>query len=93
MPNPFGEASVSMTVSACRSKYLSVPSDETSFLTMVKARLCSGPQEYAVSFLGRSLTGADKVARRLECLVRYLTKPRKLCRLLTLSGGFMSRDC
>ena len=69
-PNPFSEASVTMTVSACRSKYLSTPSDETSFLTSVKAQSCSGPQEYAVSFLVRSLSGADRVGRRPEYLVR-----------------------
>ena len=59
-----------MTVALCGSKYLSTPSDETSFLTSVKARSCSGPQEYAVPFLVRSLSGADKVARRPEYLVR-----------------------
>lgn len=64
-PNPFREASVSKTVSACGSKYLSTPSDETSFLTSVKARSCSGPQDYAVSFSARSLSGADSVARQI----------------------------
>ena len=59
-----------MTVSTCGSKYLSTPSDETSFLTSVKARSCSGPQEYAMSFLVRFLSGADRVARRPEYLVR-----------------------
>ena len=69
-PNPFSEASVSMTVSACRSKFLSTPSDETCFLTSVKAQSCSGPEEYAVSFLVRSFSGAGRVARRPEYLVR-----------------------
>ena len=69
-PNPFSEASVSMTVSACGPKYLSTLSDETAFLTSVKAWSCSGPQEYAVSFLVRSVSGADRVARRPEYLVR-----------------------
>ena len=59
-----------MTVSACRSKYLPTPSDETFSLTLVKALSCSGPQDYVVSVLVRSLSGANKVARRPEYLVR-----------------------
>ena len=37
-----------MTVSTRGSKYLSTPSDETSFLISMKARSCLGPEEYAV---------------------------------------------
>ena len=37
-----------MTVSTCGSKYLSTPSDETSFLISMKARSCLDLQEYAV---------------------------------------------